>query len=137
MTLLYMYQIFSSLRSHLHFFVHFFFTFMEYFFFGHPIWWKSRRYEREKSEDDEQIEGKRLDWEWHKYKGLISYSQEDSQPLASATWEQSKTDHGIELHRMRLSVGTLRYVYKSREGISSPIFISGKIGRAIDRLTDR
>ena len=35
--LLYMYQIFSSLRSHLHFFVHFFFTFMEYFFFGHPI----------------------------------------------------------------------------------------------------
>ena len=35
--LLYMYQIFSSLRSHLHFFVHFFFTIMEYFFFGHPI----------------------------------------------------------------------------------------------------
>ena len=32
-----MYQIFSSLRNHLHFFVHFFFTFMEYFFCGHPI----------------------------------------------------------------------------------------------------
>ena len=30
--LFYMYQIFSSLRSHLHFFVHIFFTFMEYFF---------------------------------------------------------------------------------------------------------
>ena len=30
--LLYMYQIFSSLQSHLHFFVYFFFTFMEYFF---------------------------------------------------------------------------------------------------------
>ena len=29
---LYMYQIFSSLRGHLHFFVHFFFTFMESFF---------------------------------------------------------------------------------------------------------
>ena len=37
MMLLYMYQVFSSLRSHLHFFVHFFFSFMEYFFFGHPI----------------------------------------------------------------------------------------------------
>ena len=37
MMLLYIYQIFSSLRSHLHFFVHFFFTFMEYFFCGHPI----------------------------------------------------------------------------------------------------
>ena len=36
--LLYMYQIFSSLQSHLHFFVHFFYTFMEYFFFGHPIY---------------------------------------------------------------------------------------------------
>ena len=35
MMLLYMYQIFSSLRSHLHFFVHFSFTFMEYFFCGH------------------------------------------------------------------------------------------------------
>ena len=35
--LLYMYQIFSSLQSHPHFFVHFFFTFMEYFFCGHPI----------------------------------------------------------------------------------------------------
>ena len=35
--LLYMYKIFSSLRSHLHFFMHFFFTFMEYFFCGHPI----------------------------------------------------------------------------------------------------
>ena len=35
--LLYMYQIFSSLRSHLHVFVHFFFTYMEYFFCGHPI----------------------------------------------------------------------------------------------------
>ena len=32
MLLFYMYQIFSSLRSHLHFFVHFFFTLMEYFF---------------------------------------------------------------------------------------------------------
>ena len=37
MMLLYMYQIFSFLRSHLLFFVHFFFTFMEYFFCGHPI----------------------------------------------------------------------------------------------------
>ena len=36
MMLLYMYQIFSSLRSHLHFFVHFFFTLMEYFFFWTP-----------------------------------------------------------------------------------------------------
>ena len=35
--LLYLYQIFSSLRSHLHFLVHFFFIFMEHFFFGHPI----------------------------------------------------------------------------------------------------
>ena len=34
--LLYLYQIFSSLRSHLHFFVHFFFTFMEYFFLWTP-----------------------------------------------------------------------------------------------------
>ena len=38
--LLYMYHIFSTLRSHLHFFVHFFFTFMEYFFCGHPIYYK-------------------------------------------------------------------------------------------------
>ena len=36
--LLYMYQIYSSLQSHLHFFVLFFFTFMEYFFCGHPIY---------------------------------------------------------------------------------------------------
>ena len=38
MMLLSLYQIFSSLRSQLHFFVHFFFTFMEYFFCGHPIY---------------------------------------------------------------------------------------------------
>jgi len=37
MIMLYMYQIFSSLLGHLYFFVHFFFTFMEYFFFDHPI----------------------------------------------------------------------------------------------------
>ena len=37
MMLLYMYQIFSSLRSHLHLFVRLFFAFMEYFFCGHPI----------------------------------------------------------------------------------------------------
>ena len=35
--LLYMCQIFSSLLGHLQFFVHFFFTFMEYFFIDHPI----------------------------------------------------------------------------------------------------
>ena len=35
--LLYMYQVFSSLLGHLHFFVHFFLTFMEYFFIDHPI----------------------------------------------------------------------------------------------------
>jgi len=34
---LHLYQIFSSLQGHLHFFVHFFFTFMENFFIGHPI----------------------------------------------------------------------------------------------------
>ena len=34
---LHLYQIFSSLQGHLHFFVHFFFTFMEHFFIGHPI----------------------------------------------------------------------------------------------------
>ena len=33
-----MYQIFSSLLGHLQFFVHFFFTFMEQFFIGHPIY---------------------------------------------------------------------------------------------------
>ena len=32
-----MYQVFSSLLGHLHFFVHFSFTFMEHLFFGHPI----------------------------------------------------------------------------------------------------
>ena len=32
-----MYQVFSSLQGHLHFFGHFSFTFMEYFFFDHPI----------------------------------------------------------------------------------------------------
>ena len=32
-----MYQVFSSLQGHLHFFVHFFFTFMGQFFLGHPI----------------------------------------------------------------------------------------------------
>ena len=37
MMLLYMYQVFSSLLGHLHFFVHFFLTFMEYFFIDHPI----------------------------------------------------------------------------------------------------
>ena len=36
MILLYMYQIFSSLRGHFHFFVHFFFTFMEHFFLDTP-----------------------------------------------------------------------------------------------------
>ena len=35
--LLYMYQVFSSLLGHLHFFVHFFLTFVEYFFIDHPI----------------------------------------------------------------------------------------------------
>ena len=35
--LFHMYQVFSSLYGHLHFFVHFFFTFMEYFFIVHPI----------------------------------------------------------------------------------------------------
>ena len=44
--LLHMYQIFSSLLGHLHFFVHFSFTFVGQFFLGHPIykrlvqmWW--------------------------------------------------------------------------------------------------
>ena len=32
-----MYQVFSSLLCHLHFFVHFLFIFMEQFFIGHPI----------------------------------------------------------------------------------------------------
>ena len=36
-----MYQDFSSLQGHLHFFVHFFFTFMEHFFIVHPIYWVS------------------------------------------------------------------------------------------------
>ena len=35
--LLRMYQVFNSLQGHLHFFVHFFFTFMGQFFLGHPI----------------------------------------------------------------------------------------------------
>ena len=35
--LLHMYQIFSSLLGHLHFFVHFSFTFVGQFFLGHPI----------------------------------------------------------------------------------------------------
>ena len=35
--LLHTYQVFSSLVGDLHFLVHFFFNFMEYFFFGHPI----------------------------------------------------------------------------------------------------
>ena len=35
--LLHIYQGFSSLVGDLHFFVHFFFNFMEYLFFGHPI----------------------------------------------------------------------------------------------------
>ena len=35
--LFHMYQVFSSLQGHLHFFVHFFFTFMEHFFIVHPI----------------------------------------------------------------------------------------------------
>ena len=34
--LLRMYQVFSSLQGHLHFFVHFLFTFMGQFFLGHP-----------------------------------------------------------------------------------------------------
>ena len=32
-------QVFSSLQGHLHFFGHFSLTFMEYFFFDHPIFW--------------------------------------------------------------------------------------------------
>ena len=39
MMLFCMYQVFSSLLGHLHFFVHFSFTFMEHLFFGHPISW--------------------------------------------------------------------------------------------------
>ena len=35
--LFHIYQVFSSLQNHLHFFVHFFLTFMEYFFIDHPI----------------------------------------------------------------------------------------------------
>ena len=35
--LMFIYQIFSSLLGHFHFFVHFFFTFMENFFMVHPI----------------------------------------------------------------------------------------------------
>ena len=35
--LLHTYQVFSSLVGDLHFFVHFFINFMEYFFLGHPI----------------------------------------------------------------------------------------------------
>ena len=37
MMLLRLCQVFSSLQGHLHFFVHFFFTFMGQFFLGHPI----------------------------------------------------------------------------------------------------
>ena len=37
MMLLHMKQIFSSLRGHLHFSLHFFFTYLENFFFNHPI----------------------------------------------------------------------------------------------------
>ena len=36
--LLYMYQVFISLQDHLHFFLHFFFTFMEQFFLDDPIY---------------------------------------------------------------------------------------------------
>ena len=36
--LLHTYQVFSSLVGDLHLIVHFFFNFMEYFFFGHPIY---------------------------------------------------------------------------------------------------
>ena len=39
--LLYMCQVFSSLLCHLQFFVHFFVTFMVYFFIDHPISLKS------------------------------------------------------------------------------------------------
>jgi len=35
--LFHMYQVFSSLQGHLHFFVYFFFPFMEHFFIVHPI----------------------------------------------------------------------------------------------------
>ena len=35
--LFHMYQVFSSLQGHPHFFVHFSFTFMEYFFIDHHI----------------------------------------------------------------------------------------------------
>ena len=40
--LLYMYQVFSSLLGHLHFFVHFFLNFMEYFFIDHPVSFRGR-----------------------------------------------------------------------------------------------
>ena len=36
-SIMYMYQVFSSLLVNLHFFEHFFLTFMEYFFIDHPI----------------------------------------------------------------------------------------------------
>ena len=38
-----MYQVFSSLLGHLHFFVHFSFTFMEHLFYGHPIPWELKK----------------------------------------------------------------------------------------------
>ena len=42
--LFHMYQVFSSLQGHLHFFVHFFCTFMEHFFIVHPIFLFARKY---------------------------------------------------------------------------------------------
>ena len=51
MMLLHMYQIFRSLRGHLHFCVHFFLTFMVNFFFDHPISaWKITRCDRQRTE---------------------------------------------------------------------------------------
>ena len=41
---LFMYQVFIFLLGHLHFFVHFFFTFMENLFMDHPIFCNGSRY---------------------------------------------------------------------------------------------
>ena len=80
MMLMYMYQIFSSLQSQLHFFVHFFFTFMEYFFCGHPISRQAKEGKREKSVTKKKkfsliaLEGKKhkqIDMERNKWKSAV------------------------------------------------------------------
>ena len=94
--LLYMYQIFSSLRGHFHFFVHFFFTFMEHFFLDTPYNWNDRHNEQNRSESQQMKDGDERDGQKKSEKQTCWYRQTVRMKEAQMGKKYSETDRKKE-----------------------------------------